>query len=168
MRQIEAEADGHSEAALATYRTLVAANRRKVEQEARKMRAAGQTPPPPAPDFDPVVFVDAAREQNVKVLRQQIEAMRELDLVELVNVRSKPGGWTALQTAAYQGQLISCQILVESGAKVSLRSPAGYTAIQYAHRKGRDEVEEFLVNAFEIEMKQALARRQQEGDAPRA
>ena len=103
-------------------------------------------------------LVEFARASKGRKLRAALESST-IDSSELVNARSDPGGWTCLHTAAYQGNTRMVRLLLEYGARVTVRSHAGYTAVDYAHRKGHVDVEDILISALKDEVKAENSRR---------
>jgi hypothetical protein len=55
-------------------------------------------------------------------------------------------GWSALMNAASHGHVETCQLLVNLGADVNLKSKQGRTALHWAASKGREQVVDFLLS----------------------
>ncbi|KNC54585.1 uncharacterized protein AMSG_01441 [Thecamonas trahens ATCC 50062] len=103
-------------------------------------------------------LVKLSRAGSVKRLRSRLEALSH-EAPEVVNARCDPGGWTCLHTAAYQGNKGCVRLLLEHGAKSTIRTHAGYLAIDYARRKGHAEIEEILYDALQREVELENERR---------
>lgn len=59
-------------------------------------------------------------------------------------------GWTALEYAAFNGQLDSIKLLIHAGANPQRRMPNGWTSVMYAIRTGRIDVAEYLMQSGAI------------------
>ena len=71
----------------------------------------------------------AAKWGHVAILKQLLAAGAPVDV-------ASESGWTALQTAAYEGKLDVTNVLLAAGVSVNFASTLGWTALHRAARAG--------------------------------
>lgn len=90
-------------------------------------------------DDEQVVFTEALRDGNVKVVKQF--------LATDAGINDKYFGWTALQIAANQGQLEVVKVLIDKGADINYQHPISKnTALHLAALSNHPEVVTYLIS----------------------
>jgi hypothetical protein len=88
-----------------------------------------------APDIS---IQDAAREGNIKAIKQHIAAGTD------VNAKDEDGG-TPLHRAAARGHKETAELLIAQGAEVNAKDGDGWTPLYYPAAKGHKEIVELLI-----------------------
>ncbi|HYD33507.1 MAG TPA: ankyrin repeat domain-containing protein [Methylophilaceae bacterium] len=91
-------------------------------------------------DDEQVVFTDALRNGNLKVVKQYLDNGS-------ATANEKSFAWSALQMAADKGHLEIVKLLVEKGAELDYAHPVNkMTALHMAAYSGHDEVVKYLLS----------------------
>ena len=70
-----------------------------------------------------------------------------------INQLEERHGLSPLHLASYDGHMMACQLLLQSGADINLESRDGFTPADYAHQEKKFEVAEFLTSRGECTRK---------------
>jgi ankyrin repeat protein len=89
--------------------------------------------------------------------------VRMLDM-RSIDVEARDGGeedgWTCLITAAFNGHLAICHLLIDKGAQVEAKNRYGYTPLHYAASQGHIEIVRLLCDhGADVEARDSWGRR---------
>ena len=99
--------------------------------------ATTQSPEPPTGKAPDISIVDAAKEGNIKTIKQHLAAGAD------VNAKTE-SGWTPLHEAARSGRKEIAELLIDKGADVDAKIEAGLRPLDLAIMRNRTETADLL------------------------